>query len=430
MNAARPLTPPLRTAAPTTLAAILAVLAAGSLFGSGCASAPRVAMEDPATLRAERDEWRGDRSGSVLLRRHVRTVVDTARSPTSATAHTTVHLTLARYAGAPAAETVRFDAPPGADLTGIRARIITAGGITPTRTTAERRLNGEGSVDPGRVAFELDFAPLTGDALLEVVAELDVPGTLTNDARFLGVPDRPTGEVLLSWDVPSDAEGRIGLVGADHRTVATEADGRRVYALFAKGLPPRGEARAYARFTLIAASPSGYDQAYAATWREASAAYVAGLVAPSAGLRGDYAAPFTPDDADLADRVRRAYVWVRDRIQRPDALEAPWDAARPLIGPVQDNDLTATDKVHLLHWLLDAASVEHRLAVARGARWPALDPAAPATAVFDAALVYVPALRQWLDPACRACEPGAVRPGLRGGQALALPAETPPVELP
>jgi hypothetical protein len=410
---------------------LLLLLAIVSSALGACASAPApVAMDDPDTLRAERDEWRGARGGAVMLRRHIKTLVDTAQTQESAESHVSVHLSQVRYAGTPAAETVRFSGPPGAILRSVRARVLTSTEVTAVRTVAERRLGAKSAVDPGRVVWELDFPPLPLGGILEVVAALDVPGTVTNDARWLAVTGMATGELLLSWDLPSDAEGRLGVVGAAHRTVATEADGRRVYALYLKDLPPRGEDAAYARYVTEQAEPRGYLQRFAGTWRQATAGYEAGLVAPSEALRGGYAAPIVADDADLRARVTRAHLWVRDRIQRPDALETPWDAARPLLGPIQDNDLTGTDKVHLLHWLLDAAGVEHRLAVARTALWPRIDPAAPAPAVFDAALVWVPALDLWLDPACRTCDPGAVRLDLTGGQAIALPADSPPVELP
>lgn len=410
---------------------LLLVLAIASTALGACASAPtRVAMDDPDTLRAERDEWRGAHAGAVMLRRHIQTLVDTAQSQSSAESHVSIHLSQVRYTETPSVETVRFSGPPGATLASIRARVLASTEVAPVRTLAERRLVAEGTVDPGRVVWELDFPPLAPGAILEVVAALDVPGTVTNDARWLALPAMPTGELLLSWDLPGDAEGRLGVVGAAHRTVATEADGRRVYALYLKDLPPRADSAAYARYTTVKAEPRGYTQRFAGTWRQATAAYEAGLVAPSEALRGGYAAPIVAADDDLRVRVTRAHTWVRDRIQRPDALETPWDAARPLLGPIQDNDLTGTDKVHLLHWLLDAAQVEHRLAVARTALWPRIDPNAPAPAVFDVALVWVPALDLWLDPACRTCEPGTVRLDLTGGQAIALPADSPPVELP
>ncbi|TNF38253.1 MAG: hypothetical protein EP329_01020, partial [Deltaproteobacteria bacterium] len=60
---------------------LLLALAIALTASAGCASAPPLAaMEDVETLRAERDEWRGERSGAVMLRRHVQTVVGTAQS--------------------------------------------------------------------------------------------------------------------------------------------------------------------------------------------------------------------------------------------------------------------------------------------------------------------------------------------------------------
>src|SRR5690606_26615733 len=130
------------------------------------------------------------------------------------------------------------------------------------------------------------------------------------------------------------------------------------------------------------------------------------------------------------EAVAAVFTWVRDRLQREDAHTARWDAARGLVGPLEKNDLTQTDKVHLLHWLLDAAHVESVFAMARSARFPHLEPTLPTRGAFDTPLVFVPALDLWLDPACRECAPGEVRPALRGGAAILLPATAGPVNLP
>lgn len=404
-----------------------------------CASAPAaVELDDPATLRAERDEWRGDRAGAVLLRHHVRATVGVASEPRDAESVISVHVVLTRYApaGAPESpETLEVLGPDGAELTSVAARVLAPsvdGGARPVTPLATRDLGANGAVDPGQRAHALEFPALGPGEILELTAELRVPGTLTADARWLGHPTLPTAELLLGYDLPDHAVGALAVVGAPHRALDTTADGRRVLALFLKDLPPRGDgdAYAYARYVTVEARPRGFHQRFASTWRQATAGYVAGLVAPSEGLRQRYRAPFVPAQDDLRERAISAYLWVRDRLQRDDALDARWDAARPLVEPVATNDLTATDKVHALAWLLDSAEVPYRFAIARRAAWPPIDPERPAPGVFDVPLIRLDAHDLWLDPACRACEPGTVRPALRGGVALALPADGPPVALP
>ncbi len=411
--------------------ALTALLGAALLAACGGATA-NLSLHDAPTLRAERAEWRGDKSGLVYLRRGVHATVDTAVNPRSATSTLVVHQALTRFGAPRALETVRVLGPAGAELRAIRARVLDGATETPVRPSAERLTVGEGTPDPGQPVWELDFPPLSGAQVLEVACALDVTGTLPVDARWLNAPDGPTGELLLRYDLASDAKGAFVVVGAAHRALIAEVDGDPVIALRLADLPARPETgAAYARYVTARAAPKNYVQKLAATWGQATAGYVRGLLAPSEDLREGYRAPFVSQRPGR-EGVAQTYLWVRDRLQAPDALSAPWDAARPLIAHIEANDLTATDKVHLLHWLLDEAGLGHQLAVARSRRYPAIAPTPPTPGAFDAALVYVPASDLWLDPACRTCAPGAVRPELSGGQAILLPAtaDAAPLELP
>ena len=131
--------------------------------------------------------------------------------------------------------------------------------------------------------------------------------------------------------------------------------------------------------------------------------------------------PFRAPEAGAAG-ARAAALWVRDRLQRDDALTARWSDGRPLPNVVTTNDLQATDKVHLLRWLLDAAGIAHRVAVVRSRTFADIDATLPFPGAFDGAAIYLPSDDLWLDPACQSCEPGEVREAYRGALGLLLPA--------
>ncbi|MCB9733259.1 MAG: hypothetical protein H6745_11685 [Deltaproteobacteria bacterium] len=389
-----------------------------------------VAMHEAETLRAERDEWRGPKDGLVLLRRGVHAIVDTAVDPSRATSRMIVHLAETRFGPPPEREIVTFAAPGNAVVDAVRARLVRPDGEAPVRpATVTRRDDDDGAVDPGQGVWELAFDAIPPGAILEVVVELDVPGILASDAQWLAARGASTHELLLRYDIPSDAVGSFGAVNETTRPIVTEKDGYKIIALLLHDVPPReGEHPAYARYVTTRATPRGYELPIARTWAEATAPYVAGLVAPTEGTHEGYAAPFTTALTGK-EAATAVFTWVRDRLQREDALTARWDAARGLVGPLEKNDLTQTDKVHLLRWLLDAAHVESVFAMGRSARYPRLEPTLPTPDAFDTPLVYVPAFDLWLDPACRECAPGEVRPALRGGAAITLPAKAAPVIL-
>lgn len=390
------------------------------------------AMHEAETLRAERDEWRGPKDGLVVLRRGVHGIVDTAVDPARATSRMIIHLAETRFGPPPERELIRFRAPAAATVDAVRARLLRPDGEEPTRPLAvTRRDDDTSAVDPGQGVWELAFGAIPPSAILEVVVELEVPGILAGDAQYLGVSGAPTHELLLRYDIPSDAVGSFGAVGETVRPIVTEKDGTKIIALLLHDVPPRPEASAapYARFVTTRAAPRGYELPMARTWAEATAPCVAALVEASPSTHRGYAAPFTTALEGREAAIAVA-TWVRDRIQPTTALDAPWSAARELVGPLERNELTQTDKVHLLHWLLDEAHVDNAFAMARGRRFPPLVPQMPTPGAFDTPLIYVPAFGLWLDPGCRECAPGEVRPALRGGVAILLPATTGPVDLP
>lgn len=391
-----------------------------SLFALACGgTTSHTRMEDPATLLAERDEWRGPRDGAVILRLHVEALIDTRPDPSKATSALVVHLVAASYGDAAAPIPVRLPVPSDARFVSGDARFATAAGTTTTALAPPTF--DDHAVDPDQqgALFTLPAPPT--DGVVEAIARFEIPGTLAADARWVGLSDLPVAELLLRYDFASDAVASFQTTLPNARPVVTEKDGRRLVALFAQNLAPVADPRAapYARFVLVRAAPKGFAQSFTPDWSAALAPYVRGVVDASKPLDAGYEVPYRPAGSGRA-AVLDAYAWVRGRPMRA-APEVAWDRARTLPDALRANDLTTVDRAHLLHWVLREAGIAHRFLVARAAARPPLDPAFPAPGVFDAPLVYVPELDLVLDPACDACTPGAVRDALRGGQAIALP---------
>jgi hypothetical protein len=254
-----------------------------------------------------------------------------------------------------------------------------------------------------------------------VVARFAVPGTLAADARPLGAAEGLTSELLLTYELPTHAAGLFAVIGKDDaRALTTTRDGERIIALLQRQVPAwSGPDSPYARYVTRSASPRGYDQHFATSWERVARPWTRELTERTRELRGPRApvAPRTSGAEAVAELTR----WVRDRLQRDDALTAPWDAGRAVTPLLVSNDFTATDKVHLLMWLLDAAGLAHQPAMARPTTQPPLLEGLPTPGGLSIPLVYATESKQWLDPGCRTCEPGEVRPSLRAGQALLLP---------
>jgi hypothetical protein len=380
-------------------------------------------MDDPATLLAERDEWRGDRSGPVVLRLHVEALVDARPDPAAARSALNVHVVLACY-GAPSPVAIAFPVPPGARLLGSDVRLL--GAAPSPAALAAPAATSPGGVDPEQATVSVTLPAPPEGGLVEAILRFEIPGTLVSDARWLGLPGLPVAELLLRYDLPEDAVGSFQTTLPDARPVVTEKEGRRLIALLATRLPPLppaspGAAWPHARYVTVKASPKGYDQAFAPDWGVATADYRARLVEASDRLDAGYEVPYRPVGSGRA-AVLDALAWVRSRpMRQTDPFAVRWDAARPLPDAIAKNDLTAVDRVHLLHWILREARLPHVFLMARAPLRPPLDPAFPVPGAFEAPLVFVEAEGLVLDPACDTCAPGAVREGLSGGQAIALP---------
>lgn len=397
-----------------------------ALAVAGCASTdgPRTARFDAEALSAERDEWSGDRDTIVYIRRHFEATVDTASPASSAESRVAWHLAVTRY-GPPAPATLTLLLPKGATHTGTSLHVL--GGDLATTMSAQCDLaDSAETVDPGQRSYTLKLPPFGDGAIVEVLANFTVPGTLVHDAQFLAQPDGPTHELLFRYELASDALGVLETTGWEGAApLFTDAGGRRLFGLRLTNLPRRATDRGVSRYVTTTASPRGYKQRFAASWADVGKGYDA-LVEDAERVREGYRAPFTPTGS-ADDKLTAAFTWVRDRIQRADALTVPWTARRGLIKPLADNDLTGTDKALALKWLLDTAGVPAKLAVARAASWPAISTERPAPGLFEYVLVY--AGGAFLDPACTDCTPGQVRPSLRGGSALILPATQAPKAL-
>lgn len=427
-------------------AARLAVVATAlAPVAAGCpAAAPAAALFAPSTLRAERVEWRGAQDRPVWLRRHTLVFVGAAADPTTATSTLDEHTARATFQ-APAPAVLRVLAPAQATVTDVRSRLVSAQGavspvplVQPVRKTSGPLAGGgaappaAGPVDPNQRVWTLDFGTQPPGTVWEAAVRLELPGTLAGDARWLGTPPGlgaaagVTAERLVSYSLPSSGRGAITVVGADVRPLETAKGDRRLYAVMARDVAPVGPSPApYVRYATRVVSPRNYTQHIAGSWAAVAAPYAAALVARSKTLRGAKRPPYLPPAGPGAGVA--AYRWVHDRLQRPDALQARWDSGRLLPPIIEDNDLTAVDKFHLLQWILEAASVAHRVAVGRSTRYPALTDEVPAPGAFDVPLIFLPGPALWLDPGCPACQTGEVRPSLAGGQALLLPARQPPL---
>jgi hypothetical protein len=412
-----PNTPP----APPRGIVVAAAAAAIVVSLAGCGTGAGLEWAAAEDLRAERAEWRGDRSGVVHLRRHVRVEVGSAADPANATSRITILTAVARFGGHEGAtpEAVVMHVPETARLALLEARVVSPEGVTPVEASSVASEDRPTRVDPATKAWVARFDPLPAGHVLEVMGTFEIAGTLRSDARVLGAEGAPTAELFLRYEMPTHVRGDVQLPRGLTRPVVTEKDGRTVIAALLRTLPPDGERRDVARYVTRRAAPRNYKQAFVTDWDAVARPYEDVLVTGSLRLRQEHVAPVKPEGTG-ADAVRELTLWARDRIQREDAADAPWDEARNLPPLLRVNDLNATDKVHLLHWLLDDAKIPHRVAIARRARWPELAPGFAAPGTFDAPLLHVTELDLWLDPVCQECEPGQVRPDLRGRQALLL----------
>ncbi|MDP6943032.1 MAG: hypothetical protein QF464_02685, partial [Myxococcota bacterium] len=340
-------------------------LASTMLLG---ACAPGATLEaatfyDPAEIRIEASDWRGERTGVTYLRRTYEVKVDVATDPSRATSRLRTHLVrIAWDTAGPAV--ISVTTPANARLVGVHAQMLDAGQGRAVRPEARGSAPGGHVPDPDQTTWSLTFPSIPTGTALEVIADFELPGTLATDARWLGAPDGPTAQLLIRYDTPSSANATMQVRGAAASPLATHQEGKQVFAVFLKDVPQRGPDNAHVRYVTRSASVRGHDQRFAMSWSQVAAPYTAALVKGSAALRLNHREPYRPPTRGVGG-AEAAYLWVRDRLQRDDALEARWSDGRPLPNLVTTNDLNATDKVHLLRWVLDAAGIAHRVVAVR-----------------------------------------------------------------
>jgi len=393
--------------------ATAATLSALAVVASGCASSqpelrPLALSPQTAVDNAVAD-YTGAKTSTVWLRRHIRVAVGTASDPGKARSRVEVSALAANYGAQPKQVTLLVPAPRGATL-----EKLTSGSVKVTEAP-------EAAIDPLTTAFRVT-GEVAAKGTLEFVAAYDVKGTLTSDVRWLASPDTPTAEFLLSYQFPDHAVGTFNIVNAKGRPLVTKKGGTTIIALMLRNVAPAsGPASGYARYATKMATLRGYKQTYAANWPTVLAPYAGEFGGRSVTLRGGTKVPPVRPKATGVEAVKELTLWTRARIQRKDAFDGAWNGGRPLPVIVPKNDLYAVDKIHLLHWLLDAAGLKHRIVVARSKRYPAVTADLAAPGAFDQALIYSEVGGLWLDPACQTCEPGTVRTELQGQQAMMLP---------
>ncbi len=406
---------------------LLLIPSLGLLLLAGACS-PRATLKqatffDASEVQGEAQRWPGARTSPAYLKRHVEFQVALAAQPADATSRMRVHLLKAQWDKA-GPISVPLMVPPGARMSALSARFV---GRTATRTTQphETRKLGKGmGLDPDQERVEFVFQGAQAGEVLELICDFEIPGTLKSDARALAAIDAPTGQLLIRYDVPTDAKATMQVRGAKATPVLTRQEGKQVFALFMSQVPAHAEGsqRAYLRYVTLSASPRGYKQRFATSWSQLSAPYTKALVNGSSALRMNHREPYRTKTSDL-DGAKEAYIWVRQRLQRADALQARWDEGRALPNLVTTNDLNATDKVHLMRWLLDAGEITHQVVAVRSKAFVDIDPGLPFPGAFDGAIIYLPEEKLWLDPACQRCEAGEVREHYRGAWGLTLPAK-------
>jgi hypothetical protein len=402
---------------PTRLALGFAALA-----WMGCASAvSQTRFEVEETLLAERDEWRGLREGTVVLRHHVEALVDVDRR--GGTSRLVFHLVAARFEPGPI--TLGFAVPSQARRVQTDVRLVSASATFGTNDQVAEWRDDSG-LDPSVNTVHISLPEPPPEGVTEAILTYDVPGLLQSDVRDLDFAEAPTAEVLIRYDLPSSAAGAFQTTLPGARPVVTSRDGRTLIALLAKNLPARTEGRTLARYVTRAVTYVEGTTDVASSWGAATAAYQRGLVDNSPSLEDGFACPFAAPD------IPSALSWVQARKERRNFFGDPWNQVSSLPQALSNNALSAVMKVHLLAWLLRDAKLPFAFAMARGPQYAALDPAFPVPSAFESPLLYAPTLGLFLDPACAECKVGEVRAALAGGQAILVPpvGESPLLPLP
>lgn len=409
---------PGETSVPRGLRTALAACVLLTLTACHPALAP-IDMHSAVDLRGERARFLHSRQGAAWLKRHYRVVVGSSHLPGRATSHWAFHGVLTRYSAFGAgSEVIRLFTPEGATPTELRARVVHADAIRELTTLTIKQVSGK-RIDPLQVIWETRAPTLQPGEILEYIVEFEVPGTLTSDAQPLASPEGDTAELLFSYHVPVTDAGAFQVVGQKSGGIVAKKGDYSVIGLLLSGITKSSKRLPYARYVTRQSAPLDYVTDHASHWKTVGAAYRKELVDRSPSLRRKSAVPFTTLDLSRVG-IETLARWVRDRIQQPHAYDARWNAGRPLAEVLVNNDLSAVDKVHLLHWLLEASGLAHQVVIARSKDFPRFDPKFPVPMAFDTPLIFIEAYTLWLDPGCQSCAPGQVRANLQGQPALLL----------
>ncbi len=398
------------------------LLALSCAFASACGGTPTLHLSPAAELESARALRDDGAPGDTWLHYRYQARVDASIRPGAATSEIRVVAALTRYAADPTPVRLSLCVPATPTAPELSGHLATSTASKPLAVIAARD-TARGCPDPTLLAWDLTFdAPPVG-TIAEVSAVFAVPGTLAVDLQPVTAPTGRLIEGLWRYDLPDHAVGEVVLDGSSATAVATEQGGRKVHAVFAQDL--LANTAGFLRFATRRVAPVGRETDLGSNWSAATAPYVAGLVGASPGLTDGFEPPYRPV-GDAAAATAAALAWVQARPLRDGGYRSRWSDARALPEPLAANDLTATDKVHLLAWILREAGLDFRLAMARPARpYAPLDPAFPQAGAFTTPLLATTlpdGTARLLDPACDGCAVGEVRAGLKGGQAILLPA--------
>ena len=424
---------------PAPALTLLAAAAAAALSAlAACATTPTLTLSAADDLRGARELADDGSAGDVWLHWQYQARIECGASSASPPSTVRLVAALTRFVASDAPVSMALCVPAKAAPPRLATQLVAPSANPPVVFPASaRRSPAHPCLDPTQVAWRIEAGSPPAGHILELAATFDVPGTLDVDAQMVAAPSGRLVEGLWRFDVPAHARASLTLRNRDDAPVVTPQADRVVHALFAQDLrlPSMSAPPPHLVFSLASVSPLGATTDLATTWEAVAAPYRAGLVAPSPSLAANHAPPVVLAEASPAARLVEAFNWIRARPTRLTRPEAAWSAARPLPGPLGTNDLTDTDRVHTLAWLLRAHGLPFVFVVARPTWVVPLQASQPQPRAFTTALLAVrradygdegatPDTSPWrlLDPGCATCPPGTLRPSLRGGSALILEA--------
>jgi hypothetical protein len=396
----------------------------------GCAGhQPSLKIYEIDELKDALSDWRGERTGLLWLRRDAQLTLELPTNPGKSRAHLTVSGVLTRLgSAAPGAESFTFLTSSRAESPRCTTRRRGSEVSEVSEAVAQESVPTDSlpasRVDPGQRAFRLPLPALEVGEMIEVHCTSSSTGPQGSGALWLGASGAPAAESMVQVRAPETARVAMRVSGGSWRPLTLPSDGQNVLAVRAERLAAREGAPAHVRWALRGASPRGFDQRWLQTWSDATTREKGSLSDSQGPPRAGIALPFKVGNLTGNQAARASFIWVRDRLQPSEAARDGVAPARGLLGPIETNTLSATDKVHLLKWMLDVLKVPAQFALARPTAHPAIDGDFPTLGALQTPLLRVtlPTGESWLDPSCSSCKPGEVRSALRGGQVLLLPA--------